>query len=289
MRFNIIGAGRLGLHLAHAIQHHGLGELAGVYNRDLTHAQAAVQLVGSGCAVTSIAALPSAPLTFITTPDDAIASVAHALASNSLIQAGDMVVHCSGVLGSDILSSLQANGVLTASIHPAKAFCAHAIHPAIFQGCYCVVEGEPQSVALLMDLFTALGAAVHAIETEKKTNYHAAAVMASNYIVTLARCARQLFHEAGLEDGLAEGMTQQLLQTSLTNISHASSLSEALTGPLMRGDVLTIAKHIHAIKDPVINGLYRAAGLATLPLTRFNADNRVQMAGLLTATNTPSL
>ncbi len=276
MRFNIIGAGRLGKNLALSLMSLRDNQLVAVCNHGFDSAVKAVIEIGSGTAITTLADLPVVDLTFITTPDDSIATVVTKWANPSGI-----VVHCSGALGSDVLTPLKEKGCLVASIHPLRAFRNNQLQADAFQSCDCVVEGDEEAVRLLTTLFTNRGARVTPITASKKSTYHAAAVMASNYVVTLAGCAMELFIEAGLPALQAKGMTERMMQSSLTNIQNTDHTTDALTGPLARGDVNTISQHLHAIKTPHIAALYKAAGLATLPLTHLDSGTSSALRTLL--------
>ncbi len=272
MKFNIIGAGNLGKNLAFALQRHGVGELGAICNRNLQSALAATAAVGAGLAVGQLAELVPAQLTFITTPDDVIASVVTTLVSEKILSAGSTVVHCSGALSSEVLMPLQDSGCYIASMHPLKAFRAHSLDEDIFQGCDCVVEGDALALELLTPLLTRLGANVMLIAPANKSLYHAAAVMASNYLVTLAGCAVNLLEEAGFSDQQALQMTRRLMQSSLDNVQKNTRVEDALTGPLARGDAATISRHLQVIRDHDIHELYRVAGLATLALASHDSE-----------------
>ena len=187
VKFNIIGAGRLGKNIALSLITHGDNQLVAVCNHNLASAAKAVRALGAGTAVNRLTDLPEVDLTFITTPDDLIADMAALLPASS-----GVVVHCSGVLGSDVLAPLKKNGCHVASLHPLKAFREHHLQPDAFQNCDCMVEGDEYAVELLTRLFSGMRAQVLPIMAAKKSTYHAAAVMASNYLVTLAGCAIKL-------------------------------------------------------------------------------------------------
>lgn len=263
MKINIIGAGRLGQHLARAVLDHNIAAPLTLCNRNLHTARAAIQMLGSGFAVSGLSDLPFANITFITTPDDAIAGIAAQLT----VSPGQIVAHCSGVLNADVLSPLREQGALIASIHPLRAFRAHHIQDNAFQDCDCVIEGDTEAVRTLTTLFIQMGAHVLPISASKKATYHAAAVMASNYLVTLAGCAITLFHEAGLSEAQAQNITENLMQSSLNNIRHVTDIKQALTGPLARGDINTVSMHLDALQSDSIKAFYRTAALTTLPLT----------------------
>lgn len=278
MKFNVIGAGRLGKNLACALICDG-HELIAVCNNHLSRASAAVAQLGQGRSVDSFACLPEVDITFITTPDDRIEAIATRLTEIKGFHT-DIIVHCSGVLSSRNLQSLQTCGFKTASLHPLKAFTASAPQANAFYGCYCALEGDDEAVNTLSSLFSSLGAHLYQINAENKSQYHAAAVMASNYLVTLADCAEQLFQNAGLSHAQSKHMTQTLMSSSLNNMHHAADTRDALTGPLARGDAETISKHLHALKKTPVDAFYRAAALATLPITKLTLEKRQLLNGL---------
>ena len=266
MKFNIIGSGRLGINLALSLIANENNQLIAICNSSLSSATAAVNLLNAGQAVARLADLPAVKLTLITTPDDQIQAVANELANSGFILPGHVVAHCSGVQRSAILKPLQDKGCLIASIHPLKAFRANHTQHDAFHGIDCVVEGDDLAVQLLSRSFTEMGAHVMPIVAAQKSTYHAAAVMATNYLVTLANCSIDLLLTAGIDELDAHQMIHRMMQSSLTNLQQTNHPAQALTGPLARGDVKTINQHLQAIKPPHIEALYRAAGLATLPL-----------------------
>jgi predicted short-subunit dehydrogenase-like oxidoreductase (DUF2520 family) len=207
VEFNLIGAGRLGKNIALSLHKHEQGRLIGVCTRDVQTAQSAVSQLGCGVPLSRLSELPAALMTFIVTPDDQIAAVARALAKEQVLLPGSMVAHFSGALGSDVLKPLKSAGCLTASLHPFKAFRANHMSANAFQACDCVLEGDELVVEKLMACFTQMGAHVSVLSAVKKSTYHAAAVMASNYVVTLAACALELLKEAGLPEQQAKRMS----------------------------------------------------------------------------------
>lgn len=279
MQFNVIGAGRLGKNLALALVNSGLAQLAAVCNTSLDSAEQAIQQIGSGFAVTSLAELPKVNLTFITTPDDLIFSIAQQLKEQ--VSSDSFIVHCSGVLSSAELMPLKTRGCHIASLHPLKAFSKGNLDQRAFMHCDCVIEGDELAVEFLSPLFTKLGARIIPIKADGKTIYHAAAVIASNYLVTLAATAADLLQEAGIEAKLAQQMIVNLMTSSLNNVQQASEIKNALTGPLARGDLNTINRHLKALKNCFANELYRHAALATLPITDLDAKLKSALAVLL--------
>ncbi|MCL9683095.1 Rossmann-like and DUF2520 domain-containing protein [Legionella maioricensis] len=281
MKFNIIGAGRLGKNIALALSTAQIALLQSVLNRTLKSGEEACLKLGSGNAVNQIDDLPPADITWITCNDDAIKSIVRHLMAHSSLKAGSLVVHCSGVLNSTLLAPLKAQGCLVASLHPLKAFRADYLDANAFNRVDCALEGDEQACTWLHRVFTALGANIISLKPETKATYHAAACLASNYLITLASCSEQLLHQSGLTQEQARQITCKLMQGNLNNLQQTAHVSESLTGPLMRGDHETLALHLQAMEDPVMKQFYKAAGLATLQLTSLTEDKKQVITQLL--------
>lgn len=259
---NFIGAGKVGKTLARLLHEHRLITVRGVCNKSYLSACQAVEFIGAGFAVENIAQLPSVDLTFLTVSDVAIESVCDRLARQQL-KSGSVVLHCSGLLSSDVLSAVRAQGCFALSIHPLKSFAAPALSVRDFGGTYCAIEGDAAGIAVVKPLFEALGAVIIPIEGQQKALYHAAAVFASNYVVTLAQQALNCFERAGINTDVSLKLMTHMMQSSLTNLQSLSPKS-ALTGPLRRGDVTTIQHHLQALENLPERVLYTAFGRATL-------------------------
>ncbi|OGV42144.1 MAG: hypothetical protein A3F46_07100 [Legionellales bacterium RIFCSPHIGHO2_12_FULL_42_9] len=283
MNFSLIGAGRLGKSLAFSLLHDDLGELRDLCNTTLASAHTATKRLGAGRPISSLTKLKDTDILWITVPDEHIAAIANTLAEQHILKPGTVVVHCSGVLSSAVLNPLTQLGCHTASLHPFKAFSLNQLDPNAFQGCYCALEGAPNAINTLSPLFKQLGAVLITIEPEKKAVYHAAAVIASNYLVTMAAISTKLLVEAGIDAAVAKRMIHQIMQSNLNNIEQAITPESALTGPIARGDTHTIKRHIKALNEASIRQLYATAALATLPLTQLEAAQQQEMRKLLRA------
>lgn len=277
-RLNVVGAGKLGQTLArlwHQSEHFSIGQLI---TRRVESAQRACEFVGAGSAAYSNdqTQLQAAQYWLIATPDDQIATAIGFLHERRCIRRGDCVFHCAGASGSDLLAPLRQLGALVASVHPAHSFAAPQTSLQQFAGSHCVAEGDPQALALLQPAFTAIGGHWLTLTGGNKALYHAATVMASNYVVTLMHTALQTAVAAGLSDAEARQLLTPLSQHSLGNALQQSA-ELALTGPLSRGDEKTIAQHCAALaaqpsQQPTGGlALYTALGIATLPIAQSQA------------------
>jgi predicted short-subunit dehydrogenase-like oxidoreductase (DUF2520 family) len=185
---------------------------------------------------------------FITTPDDAIEATCSAIAENRGFDKGAVVVHSSGALSSDILSSAIECQASVASLHPLQSFASVEQAVKILPGSYCAVEGDESALAVVRRLVEDLGGIYLEIGTEGKTLYHAAAVVASNYLVALLDVAIALNRLAGMPPDVSFKALLPLIEGTLKNIG-SKGIPQALTGPIARGDQGTVRAHLKAIGE----------------------------------------
>jgi predicted short-subunit dehydrogenase-like oxidoreductase (DUF2520 family) len=200
---------------------------------------------------------------FVTVPDDVLAAVVR----NARVEPGQALVHCSGALGLDALDPVAARGGLRGCLHPLQAF-PERFAPERLQGVSCGVEGDGKLAAQLTRMVRALAARPFSLRGVDRARYHAAAVFASNYVVALHAAAEQVWSLAGLPHSAARRALQPLSAGAVAAL-HALPLERALTGPIARGDVHTVARHVHALgARPELRALYMqlAAQLLDRPL-----------------------
>ena len=280
MKCNIIGAGRLGKNIVLALSKAQLISSFAICNRSLESAQKACLELGLGQAIAKIELLPAAEVTWLCCNDDAMSDVVATLAQSQVLKPNSFVIHCSGVLNSDLLKPLKKQGCFVASLHPLKAFKTNYLDSSAFKNLDCVLEGDAEVCEWLTSSFTQLGAQLIAIEPIAKAAYHAAACMASNYLITLAACSEELFLQAGIPPQHSRTMMVTLMQGNLNNLLQTEHIAASLTGPLVRGDVRTLALHLETIENPEIRRLYQSAALSTLSLTSLSEEIKEQIRAL---------
>lgn len=271
---NIIGAGHLGKTIGHLLSKHHLVRIGGICNTSKVSAESAIKFIGEGTYYQSIAELPSADITFITTPDDLIKQACDELSKSSFLKRGSIVLHCSGSLTSDILDSASNEGCFVASVHPMRSFAKPELSVEQYHGTYCAMEGHEKSIPILRSLFENIGSITYQIDKTKKSLYHAAGVFSSNYLVTLAQQALTCMQEAGVETEIAMHIITNLMKGSVSNLENTLSPKKSLTGPIQRGDILTIKKHMDALDDDDKKNLYSSLGKATLALTTHGDEKK---------------
>lgn len=281
---SIIGCGRVGTALAVFLARAGY-PLAGLASKRISSARNAATLAGTGQVFEHVTdAAKKGNILFITTPDDAIQGVFDSLVADKALLPGTMVFHCSGALSSCIFSTVT--GVSRGSIHPLQSFAAHEPGQASpFKGINISVEGDNPAVAEGTRIIENLGGISFTIPTQAKTLYHAAAVVASNYLVTVEHFAVELLKQTGLSDTRAYAILDPLIHGTLANIGRRGTQA-ALTGPIARGDADIVAAHMASLKDkrPDDLELYRILGLYTLKLAEqanpLDPESRARLTAL---------
>lgn len=201
--------------------------------------------------------------TFITTPDSEIVKVVSELALSFQSLQGKQIFHCSGTLSYSILNELSKLGAVTACFHPLQAVTSRT---SSFAETYFDLEGEEEALDTLEKLVKDLGAKSMRVNSKEKELLHLSAVMASNYLVTLMDVALQVSGESNISQRTLMDALLPLMKSSLENLNKLSP-SEALTGPIARGDIQTVQKHIKLLENEVdLLNMYKKLGLLTLEL-----------------------
>jgi predicted short-subunit dehydrogenase-like oxidoreductase (DUF2520 family) len=265
-RFSIIGAGRLGTSLGLALARRGW-EPAVIADRDPAAAREGRRAIGRGTASADIVrAARKAPVLFITVPDDAVEAVARKLARTAGDWSGRTIFHTSGLLASSSLGPLRALGARVASLHPVQSFPAKAGGARLFPGIFWGIEGDPEAVRLGKEIVRSLGGRPFVVREEAKPLYHAACSLAANAFVALEAAAAALLAEAGASPRTAGAVLLPLVQGTLQGVKKFG-LEKALTGPVVRGDVGTVRRHLEALASrPLHDEMYRVLGLAAVRL-----------------------
>jgi len=262
-KVGFIGAGKVGTALATKLFKGGYPVVA-VANKNISASEKLADLV-PGCHVFTTAqeVANTAEHVFITTPDDSILKVA----SEITWRPEQNVVHCSGAASIDILGPAKKSGAMVGSFHPCQAFAS--VDQAIknLPGSTFAIEAQGPLLDILKEMASSIGCDWILLKPGNKALYHAAAVFVSNYFVTLVKVATDLFQNFDVPTTQSTKVLMPLIQGNIKNIN-TIGLPSCLTGPIARGDVSTIEKHIFALKEkePSILNLYAELGLKTIPI-----------------------
>ena len=264
MKVAVVGAGTLGTAIAVLLEAEG-HQVVGVSGREGTRRRVSAHLPRASFLEPAEAAA-AAELVVIGTPDDVIEPIAEALAAAAAVGPGTWVAHLSGSLGLDVLRPAVAAGARVLAIHPLQTFPDVSTALSRLPGCaIAVTANDEEGLRLGERLAGDLGGVPFRLSDELRPLYHAAAVFASNYLVTASAIAESLFAAAGVPDP-ARTMAP-LQRATLDNIQRLGAAS-ALTGPAVRGDAGTIRRNLEALERhaPEQIAPYVAMARATLDL-----------------------
>lgn len=264
MKVAVVGAGRVGTAIAVLLERAG-HRIVGISGRAETRERASVHLPSVPFLEPAQAAA-AAELVVIGTPDDVIEPTVEALAAAAAVGPGTWVAHLSGSLGLDVLRHARGAGARILAIHPLQTFPDVDSALERLPGCSIAVTAEDGEGYLLGErLAEDLRGVPFRLADELRPVYHAAAVFASNYLVTTSAIAESLFGVAGLLDP-AHAMAP-LQRASLDHVEQLGP-ARALTGPAVRGDAGTIRRNLEALERhaPSLVPTYLAMARATLDL-----------------------
>jgi len=204
----VVGAGRLGSALAASLRAEGP--------------------LGRG-------ANPRADVVLLCVPDGEIAAAA------AVIEPGPLVGHCSGATGLEPLAGHEGF-----SLHPLMTVPAGAA-PGLFEGASAAVDGTtPEALAVAEELARRLGMRALRVRAEDRAAYHAAASIASNFLVTLEGAAERLAATAGVDRQALAPLVRAAVEDWVR-----LGAERALTGPIVRGDEATVARHRQVVAERV--------------------------------------
>jgi predicted short-subunit dehydrogenase-like oxidoreductase (DUF2520 family) len=284
LKTGFIGAGTTGTALAVRLSQKGWPVL-GVYSRSQSSAEKLAGRVPS-CQVyhTGQELADIAEMVFITTPDDSITRVCSELRWHQ----GQSVLHCSGAHSVDILEAAARSGAAVGSFHPLQTFAGVDQAVANLPGSTFALEAGEPLLSTLKELSSLLNGSWVQLGPGDKVLYHAAAVFASNYLVTVVKLALDLWRDFGVSPKEATRALLPLIRGTLNNIENIG-LPDCLTGPVARGDSGTIEKHLMALeaRNPSVAATYRELGLQTVPIAlakgKINQQKAEEMKALLSA------
>ena len=272
LRIGFIGAGTLGKGLALALASRGYQVVAASSRSRSSAEDLAARIPGCEAKSGPQDVADGCSLVFITTPDEVIAQVASQVSWRS----GQGVVHCSGAESIDILDHASKRGAFAGSFHPYQTFaCLESPDEALdrLTGTSFSVEGHGWLLELLEKLATDLGGRAIRLRPEDRAIYHASAGMSSQYLVALLKSAADMWKGMGIGEDEALSIILPLARSTLTNVSRVG-IEASATGPVVRGDVTTIQKHLEALDSrlPQLIPLYCSLCLESLPIAKGKVD-----------------
>lgn len=208
-------------------------------------------------------------------PDAEIARAAASLSVRSQAK-GKIALHSSGALTSEELHALREKGAAVASIHPLMTFVRGSRPP--LAGVPFAMEGDPKAVRVARQIVQTLGGYPYAIRKTDKPAYHAWGAFTSPLLTSLLATSEQVARLASVKPKDARVRSIPILLQTLANYASFGAPG-AFSGPVVRGDVDTIRRHLHALRDlPLARDAYAAlvrAALQYLPAKNKHAIKRL--------------
>lgn len=259
----ILGLGKVGTAIGYLLRSAGY-TIAAVASRSPFSISQGISYTGGKPCTDFSEAASCAECIFITTSDDAIASICEKIARGGSITPGKKVIHMSGAGGLDLLEEARRYGAFTASIHPLQSFSNVKGAIKNIPGSTFGITSDDQIAQWSIQVVKDLGGNPFSIADIDKPLYHAAACIASNYLTTLVHTVQALYQSLGLNREDAMRAFWPLVRGTLRNIEEKGTV-HALTGPIARGDIGTLKKHIEALhhKAPAFLKAYCILGILT--------------------------
>jgi predicted short-subunit dehydrogenase-like oxidoreductase (DUF2520 family) len=265
--FAIIGTGMVGTAIGFLLNKAGY-KVISICDKSSAALKKALPYTKGKCFQKSPDAVQQADSILITTPDDTISSACEEFSLSGRLK-GKFVFHMSGAGGLDLLETAQKAGASAASIHPLQSFSS--IDQAIenIPGSYFGVTADKKALSPAKNIVRHLGGIPVVISPDQKPLYHAAACLASNYLVTLMNTVESIYKSIGISEKDARKAYLPLVYGSLKNIEKSGSVL-SLTGPIARGDCGTIKKHLTEIHKtlPQYSSFYSSGGLITVKIAQ---------------------
>lgn len=263
-RVAIIGAGKVGSVLARALHSRGY-PITGIVSSTFESARKLASGLNAKSGIRAAELIKGADIVFITVPDRCIGQVVEEIVKDEGFALGQIVIHTSGSMPALILEAANQFGAFIGCMHPLQSFANRELSVESLAGIYFALSGQEEMVVEAREIVENLGGLSFTILDKDKALYHASACIVSNYLVSLMHWAGQIYGRMGLSPQESLAALLPLLQGTVRNIQNMGA-TEALTGPISRGDTITIAAHLEALKQKNEKILYADLGRYTLDI-----------------------
>jgi predicted short-subunit dehydrogenase-like oxidoreductase (DUF2520 family) len=211
--------------------------------------------------------------------DEAIDEVI-AASRDGRVARGTVILHTSAIAEPAGLRTLNDSGFPGGTFHPLVPFSDPDVAAELLRKGWIGIDGENAARNASRRLAGHIGARTLDIPAGKKPAYHAAAVISSNFPVVLASVAGHLLHDIGVPDTSAYQAVESLMSGALANMKQTLP-DDALTGPIVRGDLETVGKHLRALQGHgPASEVYRALSAAAVEIARRRGVDQKKLAAL---------
>lgn len=269
MKIGFIGAGKVGFTLGKYFTDNKIN-VTGYFSKNSDSARKAAEFTNTNYFNSLEDVIKSNDIIFITTPDGVIKEIWNFIKKLAINK--KIICHCSGSLSSNIFSNIEQVGAYGYSIHPMYAFSDKYNSHINFKEATITIEGSEKYTDFLSNLFKKLGNNIKIISRENKSIYHAASVVVSNHVVGLVQFGVNLLENCGFTSEEALKALFPLINNNIINIGR-SGVVNSLTGPVERGDVETVKKHLESLNKED-RELYRLLTKKVLEIAKVKNKDR---------------
>ncbi len=273
IRVGFIGPGKVGVSLGRYFTYKGI-ELSGFYGRDINATRYAAKITKSKFYNNIKEIINESNIIFITTPDDTISIIDNELTKFDLNNKS--ICHTSGSLKSNVLYKAKHSGALAYSIHPIFAFSNKNTDFKELENIYFSIEGDEVQNSLITDLMNKIGNKYFLRNKEDSSIYHLANVFVSNLTLSLLDIGTHYLMKLGLNEEDALNALKPLIRGNIDSISQ-KGFTNSLTGPIARGDISTIEKHISVLEADDLD-LYKRLSVNLLKLVALKNSKNMNLS-----------
>jgi len=205
-------------------------------------------------------------LVLLAVPDQALGPMAAHLAASAARLSKTVVLHLSGAAEVEVLDALRGRAAAIGSLHPLAILTRALPEKNALAGAGFAVDGDPAASRLARLAIRDLGGHPLAITPGQRAAYHLAAALVANDTLALLHLAIAEMVRAGLSQVDARRSLAHLLGATARSVA-AAPLSAALTGPVVRGDVDTLERHLKTAPPPTAE-LHRLLSQVLLEVAR---------------------
>lgn len=245
IKIGFIGSGKVGFSLGRYLKENNF-DVIGYFSKSVDSIKGAAKFTGTKEFYSLKEILLESDILFITTTDSEIESVWENLKKLSI--KNKIICHCSGALSSAIFKGRENYNVFGYSVHPLfpikdKYESYKSLKEAVF-----AIEGDETHLNIIIAMFSSIGNKVKEIDKKDKVKYHKSAVLVSNLVLALISIGVEELEGLGFSNDEALDSLYPLIKNNIENIKE-KGLKEALTGPVERGDLDIVKKHLDCSED----------------------------------------
>lgn len=265
MKIGFYGAGKVAFSLGKYFSDNKL-TLSGYYSLHEDSAMLASQFTNSKFYSSLNSFIEESDIIFITTPDDIIEKSWQKIKSHDHNLEGKIIAHASGSLSSKLFNNSKNSSCYFYSIHPIFPFSDKFTCYKNLKGAYFSLEGDEKYFSFIKNTLESIGNKVIAIDSNSKTLYHLSCVISSNLVLSLLNYSTKILKTLGLQEEEGLKALSPLIYANVNSIME-KGFHSSLTGPVPRGDLDTVSKHLKDMPNE-FKDIYRLLSLNLLKLSK---------------------